>query len=146
MLFSTAAGALPREIPCYSLLECYTDGRFDSTKWLRLRRKEDEEYIDKSAEILSTDYCNVGDKSNDPPSQHERKKWQRHIILARRSESGDSRQFLLLSQCGIIYMSHVQILTALGSKPNIASDLECQTILMLSLFKQLRTRIGSKVG
>jgi hypothetical protein len=85
-LFSSAAEVLPREIPCYSLLECYTDGQLDSSRWLRLRHREDEDYFDNSDEIFST---NVGDESNDPPSQHERKKRQRRIILARQSESGE---------------------------------------------------------
>ena len=65
-----------------SLLDCYTNGRFHSTKWLKQKqRSHNDEYID----VLDLQ----NNKSNDPPTQHERKKRQKRIILARRSEDGE---------------------------------------------------------
>jgi hypothetical protein len=80
MLFQTASYALWNHPT--SLLDCYTNGRFDSTKWLKQKqRRHDDEYIN----VLDLQNNN----SNDPPTQHERKKRQKHIILARRSEDGE---------------------------------------------------------
>ena len=64
------------------LLQCYTNGRFDSTKFL-LRRKREYESDDEDdpAEMSTTDWG-----KNDPPSRGEKKKRKNRIILARQAE------------------------------------------------------------
>ena len=80
MLFQTASYALWNHPT--SLLDGYTNGRFDSTKMLKQnQRRHDDEYIN----VLDLQNNN----SNDPLTQHERKKRQKCIILARRSEDGE---------------------------------------------------------
>lgn len=82
MLLNRASSALfDLQWPSRSLLDCYTNGRFDSSKWIK---PHDEEYID-----LSKFYSCSPHRTNDPPTQHERKKRQRRIILARRGEDGE---------------------------------------------------------
>ena len=76
-----------------SLLHSYNNGRFDSANFLLARKREnaklygfgyDSDY-DESPELMSTDEWG----ENDPPSEKERQKRQKRMILARRSENGD---------------------------------------------------------
>jgi hypothetical protein len=79
MLFQTASSTLWNRST--GLLDCYTNGRFDSTKWLKQKQHVHDEFID----VLKLQ----NNKSNDPPTQHERKKRHKRIILARRSENDE---------------------------------------------------------
>jgi len=80
-------GALPglRDVHNTSLLQCYTDGRFDASKFIQLRKREYDNDFDASAELLSSDDWG----ENDPPTTKEKQKRQKRIILARRTEDGE---------------------------------------------------------
>ena len=73
-----------------SLLQCYTDGRFDSTKFIKLRRHDSDIAFEDAADMLLRDQ--QPGKSNDPPTQEERKKRQKRIILAKRTEDGEMEE------------------------------------------------------
>ena len=86
MSFQAASSALSNR-PA-SLLDCFANGRFDSTKWLKQKQRvRNNEYID----VLALQNNNL----NDPPTHHERRKRQKHLILARRSEDGELEEAIL---------------------------------------------------
>jgi hypothetical protein len=68
-----------------SLLKCYSNRKFDSSKWLEYRRGEGEEFqlISSLMEIFN----NQHESSDGLPK--EKKKHQCHIILACRREDGE---------------------------------------------------------
>ena len=71
-----------------SFLQCYSHGRFDSTKFLEMRRKEfDTDFERSTSELLSPEEDDWG--KNDPPAPAKKKKRQKRIILAKRSEDGE---------------------------------------------------------
>ena len=89
MLFPTASDVLGHQrddsMASTSLLQCYRNGRFDSTKFLLQRKREYEsDDDDDPAEMSTTDWG-----KNDPPSREEQKKRKKRIILARRTEDGE---------------------------------------------------------
>ena len=89
MLFPTASDVLGHQrddsMASTSLLQCYRNGRFDSTKFLLQRKREYEsDDDDDPAEMSTTDWG-----KNDPPSREGKKKRKKRIILARRTEDGE---------------------------------------------------------
>ena len=76
-----------------SLLHSYTNGRFDSANFLLARKRDNAKMFgygydsdnDESPELMSTDDWG----ENDPPSEKDRQKRQKRIILTRRSKNGE---------------------------------------------------------
>ena len=68
------------------LLQCYTGGWFDLTKFIRLHRQEYNNDFEDATEMLVMDQW--PGKSNDSPTQEERKKMKKRIILVKRTEDG----------------------------------------------------------
>lgn len=96
MLLQTAAALFGHQRDdSTSFLRCYTDGRFDVTKFINLKRKQRDDEFEDAAHLLTTkDYDDDDWGANDPPTAEERKKRKKRIILARRTEDGELEAIL----------------------------------------------------
>ena len=99
MLFSSAAAArlssLSRpEEDCPSLIRCYSDGCFDSQKFLLTRNKRSADFENEYGwDVDGPELSAASDRANDaPPPLRPRGKRSRRpnrVILARRNEEGE---------------------------------------------------------